>query len=61
MHRYRYYTMVWNALDYPASIFPVTTVDPTLDARIPSHEFYDDFDKKVYDMCKYSAPASVIV
>jgi hypothetical protein len=31
MGRYVNYTTVWNALDYPAAIFPVTTVDSTLD------------------------------
>lgn len=54
MHRYREYTLVWNALDYPAAIFPVTTIDPTLDAKTPPHEFYDDLDKKIYEMCEYS-------
>ncbi|KAG2159900.1 general amidase [Suillus bovinus] len=44
------YTTVWNALDYPAAIFPVTTVDPTLDGKKPPHSFYDDFDKDIYEM-----------
>ncbi|KAG0708899.1 general amidase [Suillus ampliporus] len=35
------YTMVWNALDYPAAIFPVTTEPP--------HNFYDQFDKEIYE------------
>ncbi|KAG2068235.1 general amidase [Suillus decipiens] len=39
-----------NALDYPAATFPVTTVDPTLDAKKPCHVFYDDFDRGIYDM-----------
>lgn len=52
MHRYANYTTVWNALDYPAAIFPVTTVDPTLDGKQLRHDFYDDFDKDVYEMCE---------
>jgi hypothetical protein len=55
MRRYRHYTMVWNGLDYPATIFPVTTVDPILDAKNSPHEFHDDMDKRVYEMCEYSA------
>ncbi|OJA19799.1 hypothetical protein AZE42_05609 [Rhizopogon vesiculosus] len=34
---------------YPATIFPVTTVDPNLDAKKP-HDFYDDFYKGIYQM-----------
>jgi hypothetical protein len=50
--RYTNYTTVWNALDYPAAIFPVTTVNPNLDAKKPRQSFYDDFDKGVYEMCE---------
>jgi amidase len=50
--RYTNYTTVWNALDYPAAIFPVTTVNPNLDAKKPRQSFYDDFDKDVYEMCE---------
>ncbi|KAG1841805.1 general amidase [Suillus subalutaceus] len=49
-NRYVDYTAVWNALDYPAAIFPVTTVDSTLDRKAPPHAFYDEFDKDVYEM-----------
>jgi amidase len=49
-NRYTNYTTVWNALDYPAATFPVTTVDPTLDTKKSRHVFYDDFDKGIYDM-----------
>jgi amidase len=45
--------MVWNALDYSATTFPVTTVDPALDAKKPRHEFYSDVDKSIYEMCEY--------
>ncbi|KAG2104409.1 general amidase [Suillus discolor] len=49
-NRYVDYTAVWNALDYAAAIFPVTTVDSTLDGKAPPHAFYNDFDKDVYEM-----------
>ncbi|KAG2366573.1 general amidase [Suillus spraguei] len=49
-NRYANYTTVWNSLDYPAAIFPVTTVDSTLDGKEPPHSFYDDFDKDVYEL-----------
>jgi amidase len=58
MCRYTNYTTVWNALDYPAATFPVTTVDPTLDTKKSRHVFYDDFDKGIYDMCEYSLAPS---
>ncbi|OAX34389.1 general amidase [Rhizopogon vinicolor AM-OR11-026] len=47
---YPNYTMVWNGLDYPASVFPVTTVDPILDAKKHRHDFYDVLDKLIYQM-----------
>ncbi|KAG2044807.1 general amidase [Suillus americanus] len=49
-NKYANYTTVWNTLDYPAAVFPVTTVDSTLDGKEPPHSFYDDFDKAVYEM-----------
>ncbi|KAG1757530.1 general amidase [Suillus lakei] len=49
-NKYANYTTVWNTLDYPAAIFPVTTVDSTLDGKEPPHSFYDDFDKSVYEL-----------
>lgn len=42
---------MWNALDYTASIFPVTTVDPALDGKQPRESFIDAFDQAVYEMC----------
>ncbi|KAF8140227.1 general amidase [Boletus edulis] len=48
--RYTNYTTVWNALDYTASIFPVTTVDPAIDVKQPRENFIDAFDKQVYEM-----------
>jgi amidase len=49
-NKYANYTTVWNTLDYPAAVFPVTTVDSALDGKEPPHSFYDDFDKTVYEM-----------
>lgn len=43
--------MVWNALDYTASIFPVTVVDPVIDVKQPRETFIDAFDKEVYEKC----------
>ncbi|OAX37140.1 general amidase [Rhizopogon vinicolor AM-OR11-026] len=50
MSKYINYTAVWNVLDYPATIFPVTTVDPNLDAKKSPHYFYDGFNKGIYEM-----------
>lgn len=49
--RYANYTTVWNALDYTASTFPVTTVDPTIDVKQPRDTFIDTFDQEIYEMC----------
>lgn len=46
------YTIVWNVLDCPALAFPVTTVDPVLDASKRAHEFLSDDDIAIYEMCK---------
>jgi len=44
--------MVWNALDYPSCVFPVTFVDQAVDKIAPPHEFYDEADKNHYDLYK---------
>ncbi|KAF8560388.1 general amidase [Imleria badia] len=49
-NKYANYTIVWNALDYTASIFPVTAVDPTIDVKQPRETFIDAFDQAVYEM-----------
>ncbi|KAH7915795.1 general amidase [Hygrophoropsis aurantiaca] len=49
LNRYTNYTTVWNALDYPACVIPVSTVDPVLDAKKPAHAFIDDYDRKIYE------------
>ncbi|KAG6863531.1 hypothetical protein C0993_011189 [Termitomyces sp. T159_Od127] len=48
--RYVAYTMVWNVLDYPALVIPVSKVDPALDAKKPAHEFLSDMDKLIYEL-----------
>ncbi|KAF9241340.1 general amidase [Melanogaster broomeanus] len=46
---YTNYTSVWNALDYPASVFPVTTVDQALDLKRARESFVDDFDQRNHE------------
>jgi hypothetical protein len=53
------YTIVWNALDYPASIFPVTAVDPVLDVKESRASFVDDFDQKIHEMCTSVASTAI--
>lgn len=48
------YTMVWNALDYPACVFPVTKVDPVLDQPRSAHQFLSEADQRVYEL--YDSP-----
>jgi hypothetical protein len=45
------YTLIWNALDYPACVFPVTKVDPVLDQPKPVHDFLSEEDQKIYNLC----------
>ena len=50
------YTRVFNALDYVSSVFPVTKVDPAIDAKLPPHEFLSDQDESAYNLCKWCFP-----
>jgi amidase len=45
------YTCVWNGLDYPAAVFPVTTVDPAIDMKKAPHMFISEADKLLYQLC----------
>lgn len=45
--------MIWSALDYPACVFPVTIVDPTLDAKKAPHQFLTQADKNIFELCAY--------
>ncbi|GAA5836150.1 hypothetical protein JCM11251_007382 [Rhodosporidiobolus azoricus] len=40
-----FYTGFCNLNDYPASVIPVTKVDPAVDVQTPPHAYYSDFDK----------------
>ncbi|KAI0778159.1 general amidase [Trametes elegans] len=44
------YTMVWSSLNYPCCAFPVTSVDPSLDAKRPPHTFLTADDKENYEL-----------
>ncbi|EJD42742.1 general amidase [Auricularia subglabra TFB-10046 SS5] len=50
MYRLAAYTTVFNVLDYPAAVIPITRVDPVLDAPAEKHEFRHVEDKVVYEM-----------
>jgi hypothetical protein len=43
---------MWNALNYPAMVIPVTRVSQELDVKQPPHEFLHERDRKNYDWCK---------
>ncbi|RGP76764.1 hypothetical protein FLONG3_5204 [Fusarium longipes] len=47
--RYWGYTAHWNLLDYPAAVFPVTTVDPSKDPKDVNYVPKNDEDKFVYE------------
>ncbi|KAI0793475.1 general amidase [Abortiporus biennis] len=44
------YTIIWNTLDCPALVIPVTTVDADRDVKQPPHEFRSPDDKAIYDL-----------
>ncbi|KAI6372863.1 hypothetical protein MCOR25_003600 [Pyricularia grisea] len=48
--RYWGYTSHWNLVDYPAVVFPVTTVDPVKDIKDTDYTPKNAQDKFVYDM-----------
>ncbi|KAF7293684.1 General amidase [Mycena indigotica] len=43
-----FYTTLCSALDLTCSVFPVNSVDPTLDDIHPPHEFYNHEDEHIY-------------
>lgn len=51
-HRYIYYTAFCNLADYSASVFPVTAVNPAVDFKVAPHEFRNETDRSIYEMCK---------
>lgn len=48
--KYWGYTAHWNLLDYPGAVFPVTTVDASMDAKDANYAPKNDQDRFVYDM-----------
>ena len=51
--RYWGYVSQWNLLDYPALVFPVTTVDPALDERDEGYEPKNEQDRYNHELCKF--------
>ena len=50
-YRVTSYTVIWNALDCPAAVLPVTNVDPAIDVKKPPHNFISETDEQVYELC----------
>ncbi|KAF4124510.1 amidase [Geosmithia morbida] len=48
--RYWGYTSIWNLLDYPGAVFPVTTVDPAKDKKDTSYVPKNEQDQFVQDL-----------
>ncbi|KZT30418.1 general amidase [Neolentinus lepideus HHB14362 ss-1] len=42
------YTRVYNLLDYPVIILPVSQVDQELDVKVPPHEYLNDADREFH-------------
>lgn len=51
--RYWGYTTQWNVLDYPALVFPVTKVDPTVDVVDQGYKPMNEKDEYNYHLWKY--------
>lgn len=52
IHSNATYTMIWNGLDYPAMVFPVTKVDETLDPKPAPRTFLSEADRLNYETCE---------
>ncbi len=50
--RYWGYTSQWNLLDYPAAVFPVTRVDPEMDAKDEDYVPLNEKDEYNHELCK---------
>lgn len=50
--RYWGYTAVWNVLDYPALVFPVTSVDPAVDTAEPDYQPQNERDAYNHGLCE---------
>lgn len=53
--------MLFNALDYPACVFPVTTVDPQLDRPAAPHKFLSEADKAIFELCESTLTCTGVV
>jgi len=51
--RYWGYTSQWNLLDYPALVFPVTKVDPSVDVVEEGYKPMNEKDEFNYHICKH--------
>jgi Asp-tRNA(Asn)/Glu-tRNA(Gln) amidotransferase A subunit family amidase len=49
MSRYWGYSSIWNLLDYPAAVFPVTKVDPHID-KVTKYQPINEEDRFVHDL-----------
>lgn len=45
------YTCVWNSIDYPATIVPLTKVDPEIDLKGRSYQEKNVEDEFIYETC----------
>ncbi|KAI0374200.1 general amidase [Pilatotrama ljubarskyi] len=44
------YTVIWNTMDAPGLVIPVTNVDPEIDLKHSREEFWSEEDRIVHDM-----------
>ena len=50
--RYLAYMTQWNLLDYPALVFPVTRVDPSVDVQDEWYLPINEKDRQIYHRCR---------
>lgn len=60
-YKYYGYSTIYNALDYPSCVVPVTNVDKAIDVVVNSFKPLNTMDKDVADGCKSSPPPSEIL
>ncbi|KAK2460815.1 hypothetical protein APHAL10511_007285 [Amanita phalloides] len=63
MNKYTLYTVMWNALDYPALVIPVTRTDLRVDIKRAPPALFGESDKQIHDLYEpdrfANAPVSV--
>jgi amidase len=57
--KYWNYTSLWNLLDFPALVFPVTAADKDVDKQDEKWEWLSQEDERNYGLCELSSIASV--